>query len=225
MAGAYLDAIEFDEERIRDANKSAKNSAQGLKEMPSQASQMAIQRALLDWSTHLTSQTLLITDSPKQENGFLRCSAACALYLSQPAFTPHRIVLRWFCDNFKILNVHHMTLDLYGQLLSQAPPKSNDGRSRFVHPVALDELMGLLKAQILEQLERSPVYCLVDSVNAYEAQDAKKGDICRLLKMLSAVVGTSTTCSFKLLITTCKSGCAEGTVQSTKCVVVRDDGA
>jgi hypothetical protein len=132
MADEYLEAIAFDKKTIAKAMNAARISAQDLDEKQLQASRLTINRALCHWSADKTSQTHLIVKSAKRENGFVRCSAVCAVFFDAPAFTPpHRIVLAWYCDYFKRSSVLQMTLDLYGQLLSDAPSKIYDGGSRF----------------------------------------------------------------------------------------------
>jgi hypothetical protein len=224
MAEEYLKAICFDRTTIEKAMTAAKNSAQDLDPKQHQASQLRIDRALNQWSADKRSQALLILKSTKLENGFLRCSASCARLFNAPAYTPpHRIVLGWFCDYFKNSSVHQVALDLYGQLLSNAPPKTFDIDSSYQPSVELESLLKLLEGQILYQLRHTPVYCFVDSINAYDEDEGKRSKLSSLLKTLATIVETRSPYPFKLLITTSYPCCAEDTVESPKCLVVWDD--
>jgi hypothetical protein len=146
MADQYLKAICFDKTIIVKTMDAASTSAQDIDPKQHQVSQLRIDRALNQWSADKRSQTLLIVKSTKLENGFLRCSASCARLFNAPAYTPpHRIVLGWFCDYFKNSSVHQMAIDLYGQLLSNAPPKIFDIDSSYQHSVELESLLKLLE--------------------------------------------------------------------------------
>ena len=165
------------------------------------------------WDAANSSQILVVTnycdlDYCKTNNGFLPCTAMCSNFLRsrEHSTSRDRVTLKWYCGYFNDKDVREMSLSLLGQLLNsdttgvQAPTSRHRRYERFRF-TDLDSVQKQLKRRLCIQLQKTPVYCLIDSVNEYEKSMNRREDLYTLIETLVSVTETFHIHPFKLLIT------------------------
>ena len=116
---------------------------------------------------------------------------------------PDAVFLNWFCGAFPERSPHAIAYDMMGQLLTQSV-KSKDGgldipSIRIGHPgIAQDELVKLIR----KQLEKTTVFCVIDSIEHYQYGINEKS-MEYMLDGLRSIMPTQGESSniFKLLVT------------------------
>ena len=105
-----------------------------------------------------------------------------------------------------------MALDLCCQLISASPANDCIWETGALQSSKFDMALGRLRRSLVAHLSEAPVYCLIDSVNEYEDDESKKGDLLRLMSALQAITNERHVFPFKLLITSRSSSSAPGLI-------------
>jgi len=163
------------------------------------------------------SKLLLVNGNSEATEFISPLSFVCAKITDLMSVSNHIITLTYFCGRHtdelreQTANARGMLASLVGQLLTQIKKSghkdfnldlSSVGEDDYsaIEEEDMDALFDIFRAVIIQLPKGTVIFCLVDSLSAYESANRKE-DTIALMQKFARLVKKATSVEFKLLVT------------------------